>query len=323
MSCNAPLTMYWTGGYTAAGKKEYTFNSSKGYSDMSIQVPCGQCMGCRLSKSLDTATRAVHEASLYSHNCFITLTVDPEHIDEVFLGGGLSHRPWQLFLKKLRKSYCGLDVIPRPDWYKRGEWNNRPIRVLMCGEYGSLLQRPHYHACLFNFDFLDKYLWETRRGVKLFRSNTLERLWPYGYSTIGEVNFESAAYLARYVTKKITGDMADEHYFNSDTGEFMQPEYIRFPQGYGLGRLWFDKYSSDCYPSDFLISGKKKIKVRVPQYYDKIYDLTNPEELANLKKARQRRAVERSKIITPDILKNREYIQNARLQRYERDYLHV
>ena len=30
-------------------------------------------------------------------------------------------------------------------------------------------------------------------GAPLYRSDTLERLWPYGFSSIGDVTFESAA----------------------------------------------------------------------------------------------------------------------------------
>lgn len=322
MTCFHPLTAYWTGELTDKGKRVLTFDSNKGYKDIPpIQLPCGQCIGCRLAHSLDTATRAVHEASCYSKNCFVSLTVAPEYIDEVFPGNSLRHEPWQKFLKKLRKRFQGVDVVDRPDFWPEGKkWNDRPIRALMCGEYGSLLERSHYHACIFNFDFPDKYLWTVRRGVKLYRSPTLEKLWPYGFSTIGEVNFESAAYLARYVTKKITGDDSEEHYFNPDTGEIRRKEYIVFPYGFGLGKLWYERFKDDCYPSDFLISGKKKLKVKIPVYYDKIYDLTNPQEMANIRKARQRRAAEHKEDQTPDRLAVREEVQLARFRKLVRSF---
>lgn len=319
MTCYHPLTAYWTGQLNDNGKRIYTFNPSNAYRDLPpVQLPCGQCIGCRLARSLDTATRAVHESSCYSKNCFITLTVDPENIEKVFPGGGLSHEPWQKFMKRLRKRYSGVDYVDCPEGKNPDTWNYYPIRALMCGEYGSLLNRPHYHACLFNFDFSDKYLWTIRRGVHLYRSPALEELWPYGFSTIGEVTFESAAYLSRYVTKKITGEKSDEHYFNPVTGEFRHPEYIVFPYGYGLGRLWYEKFKSDCYPSDFLIAGKKNLKVKIPRYYDKIFDLTNPEEMTRLKRARRSRASEFADNNTPERLAVREEVQLARFGKLKR-----
>ena len=44
----------------------------------------------------------------------------------------------------------------------------------------------------------------------------LSRLWSFGRHWIGDVTFESAAYVARYCTKKITGRMAGSHYERID-----------------------------------------------------------------------------------------------------------
>ena len=40
----------------------------------SMEVACGQCLGCRLDHSRMWAIRIVHEAMLYDENSFITLT---------------------------------------------------------------------------------------------------------------------------------------------------------------------------------------------------------------------------------------------------------
>ena len=45
-----------------------------------IQVPCGQCYGCRLQYSREWANRCMLEASEYSSNFFLTLTYDDEHL---------------------------------------------------------------------------------------------------------------------------------------------------------------------------------------------------------------------------------------------------
>lgn len=157
-----------------------------------LTLPCGQCIGCRLERSRQWAVRCVHEASLHKRNCFITLTYNNDHLPE---DRGLHYDHFQLFMKRLRKKY--------------GEG----IRFYMCGEYGEKLGRPHFHACLFNHDFSDKTPWKTTEtGFKLFRSKELEELWPYGYSSVGAVSFESAAYVARYIMKKVNGEAAEMHY---------------------------------------------------------------------------------------------------------------
>lgn len=158
MACVRPMKMYWNGEYTKLGKKKYTFKKPEGATAVlpAVEVPCGQCILCRLAKARDTAMRAVHESRSYTYNCFLTLTVDDAHIESVFPGGSLDKRPYQLFMKRLRRSFEGIDIICHPKTGKRF----RPIRALMCGEYGSELGRPHYHVLLFNFDFDDKKLFK-------------------------------------------------------------------------------------------------------------------------------------------------------------------
>lgn len=159
------------------------------YRDVPMEVPCGQCIGCRLERSRQWAVRIMHECSLYESNLFLTLTYSDEHLPH---RGVLVKRHFQLFMKRLRKHFA-----------------NRLIRFYHCGEYGSLTQRPHYHAILFNVDFPDRVLHSKNgRGESLYESATLAKLWPYGQATYGEVTFESAAYCARYCVKKVTGQLA-------------------------------------------------------------------------------------------------------------------
>ena len=117
----------------------------------------------------------------------------------------------------------------------------------MCGEYGSqyddqgkqipgALGRPHFHAILFGHDFKDRYYWkQSKSGFPIYRSQILDETWGNGYAYTQDFTIESAAYVARYVTKKITGDQSEEHYkkevCDSDTGEILRipvkPEYTR------------------------------------------------------------------------------------------------
>lgn len=303
MPCYHPITAYRSklGRDPKTGKWPLVFKEADGYVDMEVKVPCGKCIGCRLERSRQWAIRCVHEASLYEHNCFITLTFDDENLDPQ---KSLRKRDFQLFMKRLRKKY--------------GEG----IRYYHCGEYGSINQRPHHHACLFNHDFPDKKLWKVNNGVKIYRSAELEKLWPYGFSTVGEVTFESAAYVARYVMKKINGEKAFLHYaiVDEETGEYFgqrQPEYTTMSRRPGIGRAWFEKYKDDVYPHDYVVI-RKGIKCRPPAYYDKIYDLTDPESFSIIKARRVYKA-RNNKDNTPQRLKVKELVRLSKVARLIRD----
>lgn len=208
-----------------------------------FSLPCGQCVGCRLERSRVWAARCMHEASLHSENCFITLTYKDAPVS-------LDYRDFQLFMKRLRKRF------PR-------------VRFYMCGEYGDQLSRPHFHACLFGVNFADR----VKFGRSLYRSPLLESLWPAGFSSIGEVTFESAAYVARYIMKKITGDLAESHYLriDPDTGEMIMltPEFCHMSLKPGIGAGWIDKYLSDVYPDGEMVV--RGCESKAPRYYDKLY----------------------------------------------------
>lgn len=246
-------------------------------------LPCGQCRECRLSRSRVWALRCVHEASLYSENCFVTLTFNDDNLNPQ---GTLVKSDFQKFMKRLRKHHNGLEAVN----VHSGESSriHFPIRYFHCGEYGSKLTRPHHHACIFNFDFHDKRLWKIRDGVRLYRSPELERLWPYGYCTVGDVTFESAAYVARYIMKKVNGDQAASHYVevDEDTGEmfYLEPEYITMSRRPGIAKDWIEKNYTDVYPKDFTTINGKKFKPA--RYYDQIYDLVNPEDMERVKRKR-------------------------------------
>jgi hypothetical protein len=234
-----------------------------------LRLPCGQCVGCRLERSRQWALRCIHEASLHEFNCFVTLTYDDAHVPE---DGGLHHRDFQLFMKRLRKSF--------PDF---------SIRYYMCGEYGGDFGRPHFHVILFNHTFSDLTLWrKSNAGSSLFRSATLEQLWPFGFSSIGAVTFESAAYVARYVMKKVTGSGSSRHYetLNESTGEIhsRRPEYNGMSLKPGIGADWYKKFSSDVFPHDRVVHDGTPSKP--PRYYDKLLGRSNPDLLASIKSKR-------------------------------------
>jgi hypothetical protein len=151
------------------------------------------------------------------------------------------------------------------------------------------LSRPHHHAILFGFDFPDKKLFQVRDGVRLYVSKMLSELWPFGYSTIGDVTFESCAYVARYITKKVTGEIAEEHY------QGRKPEFITMSRRPGIGYDWLQEYLPDVYPNDFLMI-RDGIKMKPPKYYDSIYDKIDPEAFALIKRKR----IENLQLVNPE-----------------------
>lgn len=162
-------------------------------------LPCGQCIGCRLERAQAWATRCVNHAQLFRNNAFITLTYSPEKLTSP----SLTHRDYQLFMKRLREtaSRASNKIQSARDLDQKIQ-----ISYYMAGEYGTRNRRPHFHACLFNCDFTDKKYWRTTAAKsQIYTSNTLDELWGKGFTSIGDVNHESAGYIARYIIAKITG----------------------------------------------------------------------------------------------------------------------
>jgi hypothetical protein len=260
MACYHPLLAYRSEG-------KITFNKPFPYAK-GFNLPCGQCVGCRLEYSRQWAVRLVHENQMHEKSCFITLTFNEEELGKRDNPNSVDVRDFQLFMKRLRKKH-------------------KKIRFFHCGEYGEKNQRPHYHALIFGYEFPDRYLWQTRHKQKYYRSEELEKLWPYGHVVIGEVTFTSCAYVARYIMKKQKGKNAETHYHNPTTGEVINPEYCTMSRKPGIGYEWFEKYKTDVYPNDFCIINGKKI--RPPRYYD---NLLSEEELEEIKNKRKENAPE-------------------------------
>lgn len=266
-----------------------------------LLLPCNQCHGCRLERSRQWAIRCMHEASLHDDNCFVTLTYSPEHCPT---DGGLHHKDFQRFMKRLRKYFAPSKV-----------------RFYMAGEYGGSHGRPHFHAILFGINFVDREPWQkSPSGSMLYRSPTLERLWPYGYSSIGDVTFESAAYVARYVMKKVTGDAAKKAYevLAIDTGEVIdrRPDYNAMSLKPGIGADWFKKYTSDVFPHDRVVTDGTPSKP--PRYYDKLLKRVDPDMFDSIKLLRELDNANRFLDNTPQRLAAKEAVSIAATSQLKR-----
>lgn len=284
MACFCPIT-----GYRAPGG-QVVFNSKLGYVDRPLTISCGQCAGCRLERSRQWAVRCLHESEMHEHNSFITLTYKDENLPP---GASLHLPDWQKFAKNVRRTYG-------------------PFRYYHCGEYGDLYGRPHLHACLFGIDFHeDRTKWKLRRGNQTYQSKTLSKLWTHGSAEIGSLTFESAAYCARYIMKKITGEPAEEHY------EGRKPEYTTMSRRPGIGKTWLDKYSTEVYKADSVIINAKP--ARPPKFYDGHYEINHPSEMEIIKSKRVKQAQKRADNNTPERLAVREKKQKLDYKRFQRD----
>ncbi|UPW41100.1 replication initiator protein [Sigmofec virus UA08Rod_5539] len=280
-----------------------------------MTVPCGKCVGCRMEYSRQWANRCMLELEYHDSAYFVTLTYDQYHVPISFYADpetGEAHpsmtlcpRDVTLFLKRLRKMF-----------------SNDRIRYFYCGEYGPSSWRPHYHLILFGLHLDDLVYKGTRRGNNFFTSASLERCWsktgvirsldgteesvtplaPIGFVEVGEVNWQTCAYTARYIMKKLKGSEAK--FYETFA---LEPPFVRMSRMPGLARQWYDDHPG-MRETDFINistpSGGKKF--RPPRYFDRIYDAQEPEASALMKQARQRMCIESIK---------------AKLQRTDLSYL--
>jgi len=309
MACFYPLK-----GYKDPHNGGLTFNQTG--TAQTLEVACGQCLGCRLDHSIMWAIRIVHESHLHldhEGNSFVTLTyrdpgqcTDKQFKDGHYIPANYSLRPndVQKFIRRLRKSV------------------KHKVRYFYCGEYGDENQRPHYHVCLFNQSFKDQILFKDKQGIYTYTSKTLEVLWPFGFSTVQALNYETAAYCAKYSLTKVNGERAKEHYLRcDDNGEayWILPEYIRMSTGRnkpcGIGAGFYEKYTDDIFPSDEVPVPGEGIIRKVPRYYQNILSTENPAMLEEVKKLRAIFHKAHKSDFTADRLRDRYTCARARLHK--------
>lgn len=180
----------------------------------------------------------------------------------------------------------------------------------MCGEYGEQSGRPHYHAIIYNLNLTDRKYYSTGdAGERIYTSKTLDEIWQLGECKVGNVTFQSAAYVARYITAKITGDLALQHYTDPDTGVMITPEYNAMSLKPGIGAKWLQRYYNDVYPN-----GKTLVNahlVNTPKYYDKHFKRIDQLAYEAMQFRRQQEAKAKAEDNTPERLAVREIVQLA------------
>ncbi len=317
MPCYSPLK-----GWKSATTGGLTFKKAESAATR-MEVNCGQCLGCRLDYSRMWSVRIVHEAGWQLHemgvgSCFITLTYRDDDIPQGWSLTPSGASDFQLFMKRLRRS------------------SEQKIRFFMVGEYGSICRhdieaddcemccvgRPHYHAVLFGKTFEDLEVCGGRADVVYYTSRQLEAIWGLGFVQVGEVNVQSADYAARYALKKITGEMAAEHYQNiTPDGEIyrVQPEYATMSRRPGIGADWFEKYKDDCFPSDEVPVDGLRVLPSVPRYYGKRLEVFNPQMMEEVKESRRQFRRDNIEEYSPERLKSKYIVKKKQISFLKRE----
>ncbi len=310
MACFNPKKAYQ---YTLVdGTKKITFAqpAPTTYVGRELLMPCGKCNGCRSDRQSEWAIRVIHETSMHEHNTFLTLTYNDANLPT---NVSLVKSDFSKFMKRLRKK-----ISPTK------------IRYYMCGEYGKAtpennhIARPHYHAIIFGLEFEDKIPHRQNDiGQQIWRSASLEKLWTKGFSEIGSVSYDSAAYVAGYIHKKIYGqsDEALNHYTRLGTDNQLHtviPEYTDMSRNKGIGYYWYKENYREVFPDDFIIVNS--YKKRVPKYYWTLLEAEHPIFAQYIKDQRRERAQEKNRESenTPGRLLAREQCHQAKLDRKER-----
>ena len=285
-------------------------------------IPCQQCIGCRMDYSAQWAARCMLEAQYYDESWFVTLTYDDDHL------------PWSNYIKDIdmdtgevfeaRAPTPTLRMDDFSAFMKRLRKNTgQDLRVYPVGEYGSKTFRPHYHAIIFGLHLEPDQvhvLKQNYRGDYLYRSDMIEKCWKFGISSVGEVSWDTCAYVARYIMKKLKGEASWVYdYFN------LEKPQSRPSRRKGIGLQYFEDHVEDIYKYDKIIMSTKDggRTIKPPRYYDRLYDLNYPSDFARIKQdrvfvaeQRQKEVLARTDLSYEDYLKVQERTFTDRLGKF-------
>ena len=264
-----------------------TFSNRK---DDIVKIPCGKCLECRLATSKQWAQRSVCEAQSHEFNWFVTLTYDDEHLPPpiyTYSRHSFDFGSWSPLLysdfEKFKKRLLE---------YMRYHFNVTEIRFLMCGEYGPTNGRPHFHCIFYNLPLPDvtkhNHVLVSGRNYSYLHSQIVEDCWSKGFITIGEVNWDTSAYVGRYVMKKLT-NLEEEDYQNlckQNGWQPLPPEMRQASRRPGLGRPYFESHKGDIYAFDKVVLPNGRV-AKPCSYFDRLFDLEDPELLKSIKKHRR------------------------------------
>lgn len=287
------------------------YDLEKRGSDMRYQlIPCRHCWSCQLKYAAQWATRIVCETKRHTHNYFITLTYDDEHLpimdsiewidqngkkhktenDGTWIDGCLNPKDVNRFINTLRKHFERQGI--------------EDIKYFYAGEYGSENGRPHYHMILMGapLDMNQFYSMKYDKNNFLhWKSKQLEKWWAKGFVDVAEVEWGNASYVARYCMKKIDNENDPEKY--AEVGKIK--EYVRMSRRPSIGRIYWEENKNHLLENDEIIQKNVKGKITpmpIPDAWMKLLKDQNPEMYEKIKISRQQKA-ERTRIAKLELQK--------------------
>lgn len=264
-----------------------------------IDIPCGNCIGCRLEYSRQWADRCIMELQEHKSAYFLTLTYDDAHLPykemltptgeiiptpdygrsafkpvphldeetgELHTCATLHKRDIQLFHKRLR------------------ERTGQKIRYFTAGEYGDSTKRPHYHSIEFGLEIPDLKLYKVCDGYNLYTSEFLNEIWQNGYVVVGDCTWDTCAYTARYVIKKAKGSTKEVY-----DALNINPEFVCMSRRPGIGRTFFEKNGKELFHfrSRPVTDSSGSVMVSsTNRYFDRLMSERDPDYMNDIKKKR-------------------------------------
>lgn len=205
-----------------------------------LEVPCGQCMPCRVARREEWALRLMHESLFWDSAMFFTLTYDEDHLPK---NGTLVPNDLTKFFKRLRKAI-----------------GKRKVKYFACGDYGGKFDRPHYHVLMFGLDFLNELDRETVKSC--WKKCNWDML---GKAPFGDVTPSSIRYVVRYIESKVIGKEANYAYDEND----ILPTYAVMSKG--IGKDFAIKNNKQLVED--LKCNALGYTYSIPRYYRKITDI--------------------------------------------------
>lgn len=308
MGCYKPLIRFYVPDNPEASGHIYTLrrfaierakNPNLTYEDLIYRkdvmlIPCGQCIGCKIQKKQDWATRIEMEAKTWPKETvwFVTLTYDNEHIpgvnhetgevvrEAMYLRRKNSHdlavnmTLWyediQNFLKRLRKAYKG------------------QLRYFVAGEYGEKTGRPHYHMILFGYKPEKLETYSKVKPDEYMVDSRITRCWGMGIHNLINPTQGGYSYVAGYVTKKYD-DETKEHIKNG-----LRPPFAQMSRDPGLGFEYYQAHKEEIWQKGYIQLDNGK-RASIPRYFQEMQRLEDPKVLWELKKRNQQKAIDKTK----------------------------